>query len=63
MKNITQAVLTAPRTARVQQQSAATSNHIFVNTLLLIVCIPAAIITFAVLLAMIPFRLPDMFTR
>lgn len=63
MTNITQEVLAAPRLTRVQYQPVATSNHFFINTLLLVVSIPAAIITIAILLAMIPFRIPEMFTR
>ncbi|HRI59774.1 MAG TPA: hypothetical protein PK228_08620 [Saprospiraceae bacterium] len=63
MTNITQEVPAAPRLARVQYQPAATSNHFFINTLLFVVSIPAAIITVAILLAMIPFRIPEMFTR
>lgn len=63
MKNFTQEVLTAPRFARVQYEPVATPNRFFLNALLLLVSIPAAIITFTVLLAMIPFRLPEIFGR
>lgn len=63
MINTTQEALAAPRLARVQYEPAVTSNHLFFNALLLLVSIPAAAITFAVLLAMVPFRLPEIFTR
>jgi hypothetical protein len=63
MTNITQEVLTAPRSARVQYEPVVVPNRFFLNALLLLVSIPAAIITFAILLAMIPFRLPEIFAR
>ena len=63
MTNITQGVLTAPRSVRVQYEPVVTSNRFFLNALLLLVSIPAAIITFTVLLAMVPFRLPEIFAR
>lgn len=63
MTNITQEVLTAPRFARVQYEPVSVPNRFFVNALLLVVSIPAAIITFIVLLAMVPFRIPEMLAR
>lgn len=63
MTHFTQEALTAPRAARVQYEPVATSNRFFLNALLLLVSIPAAIITFTVLLAMVPFRLPEIFAR
>ncbi|MBV6439049.1 MAG: hypothetical protein DYG98_11590 [Haliscomenobacteraceae bacterium CHB4] len=63
MTNTTQEVLKAPRSVRVQYEPAVTSSHFFLNALLLLVTIPAAVITFIVLVAMVPFRLPEILAR
>lgn len=63
MTNTTQEVLTAPRSVRVSYEPAVASSRFFLNALLLLISIPAAIITFAVLLAMVPFRLPEILAR
>lgn len=63
MTNFVQEVLVAPRPARMRQQATATSNNFFLNAFLFLVSIPAAVITVAILLAMIPFRIPEMFRR
>ncbi len=63
MTNSTPEALAAPRFARVQYEPAAVPNRFFLNMILLLVSIPAAVITLLFLLAMIPFRLPEMFGR
>ncbi|GAB4491497.1 MAG: hypothetical protein OHK0019_11760 [Saprospiraceae bacterium] len=63
MTNSTPEALAAPRFARVQYEPATVPNRFFFNLLLLLVSIPAAVITLLFLLAMIPFRLPEMFRR
>lgn len=63
MTNIAHQVLVAPQAARIRRQASATSNNFFLNTFLFLISIPAAIITVAILLAMVPFRIPEMFRR
>ena len=55
MTNTIQEARLAPPT--VAAYAPATSNRLVLNLLLLLVTIPAAAITLAVLLAMVPFRL------
>lgn len=63
MTNFAQEVLVAPHSVRVRRQATATSNNFFLNAFLFVVSIPAAVITVAILLAMVPFRIPEMFRR
>ena len=64
MINLAQEVLTAPHSSvRIRRTSAYAPNRFFINALLFVVSIPAAAITVAILLAMIPFRIPEMFSK
>ncbi len=55
MTSTIQELRVAPRVVPIE--SPATSNRLVINLLLLLVSIPAAAITLAVLVAMVPFRL------
>jgi len=63
MIHLAQEVRVAHRPFQVRKQSRTNSSHFFISVLLLIVSIPAAVITLAILVAMVPFRLYDIITR
>lgn len=63
MIHLAQELRVAHPPCQVRKQSRATSSHFFISVLLLIVSIPAAVITVAILVAMIPFRVYDIITR
>jgi len=63
MIHLAQELRVAHRPFQVRKQSRTNSSHFFISVLLLIVSIPAAVITLAILVAMVPFRLYDIFTR
>ena len=62
MIHLAQEVRVAHRPFQVRKHSRSSSSHFFISALLLIVSIPAAVITLAILVAMIPFRIYDMLT-
>ena len=62
MIHLAQELRVAHRPVQARKQSRSSSSRFFISVLLLTVSIPAAVITLAILVAMIPFRIYDMLT-